>query len=100
MKMIGSYWNSTIKSMQKNEYIIVCKAPQRYGGIEVISPIISEIKKILRIKAYLYFQKNSKCIEQLKKDKLLNNAVEKTFAKNINYYFSFKFIILRHFFLV
>ena len=34
----------------------------------------------------------------MKKDKTLNNAVEKTFSKNINYYFSFKFIILRHFF--
>ena len=57
MKMIGSYWNSTIKSMQKNEYIIVCKAPQRYGGLEVISPIISEIKKMLRTKHIFIFKK-------------------------------------------
>ena len=88
MKMIGSYWNFTIKSMQKNEYIIVCKAPQRYGGLEVISPIISEIKKNVRTKAYLYFHKNSRCFDQLKKDKTLNNAVEKTFSKNFSPYSS------------
>ena len=47
MKKTGNFWNSTTKNMQKNEYIMICKAPQRYGGLEVISPIISEIKKLI-----------------------------------------------------
>ena len=62
--------------MQKNNFIILCKAPQRYGGLEVISPIISEIKKI-NIKAYLYFHKKSICLDQLNKDIILRNVVEK-----------------------
>ena len=41
----------------KNEYIIVCEAPQRYGGLEVISPIISEIKKNVEQKHIFIFTK-------------------------------------------
>ncbi len=96
MKMTGNFWNSTTKNMQKSEYIMICKAPQRYGGLEVIAPIVSEIKKLIEVKAYLYFHKNSKCFVQFKKDKYLKRIVEKIFAKNINFFLFFKFTIIKH----